>query len=167
TRVTLALAITPEEVRPESDNSTVVVLVGRVHRGVIKALRYAKSMRPNHIAAVYVAYEDGDTTQIEQEWRDFGIDVPLEIVHSPYRELVDAVVNYLDELDDRWGPATTTVVIPEFVVGHWYEQALHNQSALAIKLALLFREGTVVASVPYHVGKQQPAKAAPVEALES
>jgi hypothetical protein len=151
TRVSTALAITPEEVKPESDNSTVVVLVGRVHRGVIKALRYGKSMRPNHITAVYVAYEDDDTTRIEQEWRDFGLDVPLEIVHSPYRDLVDAVVEFLDELDDRWGPATTTVVIPEFVVGHWYEQALHNQSALSIKLALLFREGTVVASVPYHV----------------
>jgi hypothetical protein len=63
------------------------------------------------------------------------------------------VSNYLDELDDRWGRNTTTVVIPEFVVGHWYEQPLHNQSALALKLALLFRERTVVASVPYHVGK--------------
>jgi amino acid transporter len=152
-RVTAALAITPEEVVPESDNSTVVVLVGRVHKGVLKALRYGKSMRPNHIAAVYVAYEDADTSSIEQQWRDFGIDVPLEIVHSPYRELVDAIVDYLDELDDRWGDATTTVVVPEFVVGHWYEQALHNQSALAIKLALLFREGTVVASVPYQVPK--------------
>jgi amino acid transporter len=152
-RVNAALAITPEEVRPEPDNSTVVVLVPRVHRGVIKALRYAKSMRPNHIGAVHVAYEDDDTSRIEQEWRDFGFDTPLEIVHSPYRELVDAVVNYLDELDDRWGTSTTTVVIPEFVVGHWYEQALHNQSALAIKLALLFRENTVVASVPYHVDK--------------
>jgi amino acid transporter len=152
TRVADALRITPEEVKPETDNSTVVILVGRVHKGVLKALRYGKSMRPNHIAAVFVAYEDDDTTSIEQQWRDFGIDVPLEIVHSPYRELVDAVVDYLDELDDRWGEATTTVVIPEFVVGHWYEQALHNQSALAIKLALLFRENTVVASVPYHVG---------------
>ena len=151
-----ALAITPDEVKAESDNSTVVVLVGRVHKGVIKALRYGKSMRPNHIAAVYVAYEDDDTTHIEQQWRDFGIDVPLEIVHSPYRELVDAVVDYLDELDDRWGEATTTVVIPEFVVGHWYEQALHNQTALSIKLALLFRENTVVASVPYHVGSAAP-----------
>lgn len=155
-RVTSALAITPEEVRPENDNSTVVILVGRVHKGVIKALRYGKSMRPNHIAAVYVAYEDDDTSAIEQQWRDFGIDVPLEVVHSPYRELVDAVVGYLDEIDDRWGEATTTVVIPEFVVGHWYEQALHNQSALAIKLALLFRENTVVASVPYHVGATTP-----------
>ncbi len=153
TRVSKALAITPDEVKPESDNSTVVILVGRVHKGVIKALRYGKSMRPNHIAAVYVAYEDDDTSAIEQQWRDFGIDVPLEVVHSPYRELVDAVVDYLDELDDRWGEATTTVVIPEFVVEHWYEQALHNQSALSIKLALLFRENTVVASVPYHVGK--------------
>jgi amino acid transporter len=152
-RVTKALAITPAEVKPESDNSTVVVLVGRIHKGVLKALRYSKSMRPNHLAAVYVAYEDDDTTAIEQQWRDFGIDVPLEIVHSPYRDLVDAVVGYLDELDDRWGDATTTVVVPEFVVGHWYEQALHNQSALAIKLALLRREGTVVASVPYHVDK--------------
>ncbi|MEY2469540.1 MAG: hypothetical protein QOF21_2238, partial [Actinomycetota bacterium] len=105
-RVTAALAITPEEVVPESDNSTVVVLVGRVHKGVLKALRYGKSMRPNHIAAVYVAYEDADTSSIEQQWRDFGIDVPLEIVHSPYRELVDAIVDYLDELDDRWGDAT-------------------------------------------------------------
>jgi hypothetical protein len=117
-------------------------------------------MRPNHLAAVYVAYEDDDTTAIEQQWRDFGIDVPLEIVHSPYRDLVDAVVDYLDELEDRWGDATTTVVVPEFVVGHWYEQALHNQSALAIKLALLRREGTVVASVPYHVDKASMSKAA-------
>ena len=132
----------------ERDDSTVVVLVGRVHRGVLKALRYSKSLRPNHLAAVYVAYEDDDTSKIEQQWRDFGIDVPLEIVHSPYRELVDAVVGYLDELDDRWGDATTTVVIPEFVVAHWYEQALHNQSALAIKVALLRRENTVVTSVP-------------------
>jgi amino acid transporter len=154
TRVSDALAITPQEVRPEAENSTVVVLVGRVHRGVIKALNYGKSMRPNNLTAVYVAYEDADTASIEQEWRDFGITVPLEIVHSPYRDLVDAVEDFLDELDDRWGPATTTVVIPEFVVGHWYEQALHNQSALAIKLALLFREGTVVASVPYHVGSE-------------
>ncbi len=153
TRVNGALAITPEEVRPEADNSTVVVLVSSVRRGELKALRYAKSMRPNHLAAVHVAYENDDTAAIEQQWRDFGIDVPLEIVHSPYRELVDAVEDYLGELDDRWGATTTTVVIPEFVVGHWYEQPLHNQSALAIKLALLFRENTVVASVPYHVEK--------------
>jgi amino acid transporter len=157
-RVSAALTITPEEVRPEPENSIVVVLVGTVRRGEIKALRYAKSMRPNHLAALHVAYEDADTTKLEQQWRDFAIEVPLEVVHSPYRELVDGVMSYLDELEDRWGKGTMTVVIPEFVVGHWYEQTLHNQSALAIKLALLFRENTVVVSVPYHVGKSMPKK---------
>jgi len=152
-RVNAALAVAPEEVRPERLNHTVVVLVGRVHRGVLKALAYAESLRPHHIAAVYVAYEDDDTSGIEQQWRDFKIPTPLEIVHSPYRELVDAVNEYLGELDDRWGDDTITVVIPEFVVGKWYEQALHNQSALALKVSLLFREGTVVTSVPYHVDK--------------
>lgn len=155
TDVNAALAITPDEVKPEADDSTVVVLVGRVHRGVLKALRYGKSMRPNHLTAVYIAYEDDDTTAIEQQWREFGIEVPLEIVHSAYRDLVEGAVDFLDELNDRWGDATTTVILPEFVVEHWYEQVLHNQSALALKLALLQRENTVVASVPYHVSKAQ------------
>ncbi len=147
-------AITPEEVKPEADDTTVVVLVGRVHRGVLKALRYAKSMRANHLTAVFVAYEDDDTSEIEQQWIEFGLDVPLEVVHSPYRDLVDAAVSFLDELEDRWGDATTTVILPEFVVEHWFEQVLHNQSALALKLALLRRENTMVTSVPYHVSKK-------------
>jgi hypothetical protein len=66
------------------------------------------------------------------------------------------VEEYLDGLDAQWDNDTVTVVIPEFVVGRWYQQALHNQSALALKLALLFRAGTVVTSVPYHVGKTPP-----------
>ena len=155
-RVGSAIAITPEEVRPERLNHTVVVLVGRIHKGVLKALNYAESLRPNHLAAVYVSYEDEDREAIQEQWEAFGIRVPLEIVHSPYRELVDAVEAYLDDLDDRWHNDTITVVIPEFVVEKWFQQALHNQSALALKLALLFRPNTVVTSVPYHVGKAPP-----------
>jgi hypothetical protein len=155
-RVGEEIAIEPQDVRRERLNHTVVVLVGRVHKGVIKALDYAKSLRPNHLAAVYVAFEDEDRERIQTQWEQFRIDVPLEIVHSPYRELVEAVEDYLDELDSRWDNDTITVVIPEFVVGKWYQQALHNQSALALKLALLFRPGTVVTSVPYHVGKKPP-----------
>jgi amino acid transporter len=156
-RVGRELAVEPEQVRPERLNHTVVVLVGRVHKGVLKALDYAKSLRPHHLAAVYVAFEDDDRESIQNEWEKFRLDVPLEIVHSPYRELVDAVEDYLDELDARWDNDTITVVIPEFVVGRWYQQALHNQSALALKLSLLFRPGTVVTSVPYHVGKTPPS----------
>jgi amino acid transporter len=151
-RVSKAIAITPEQHRAEPLNHTVVVLVGRIHRGVLKALAYAKSLRPNHLAAVYISYDDADHVAMERQWEEFRLDVPLEIVSSPYRELVDAVEAYLDQLDDRWHNDTITVIIPEFVVEHWYENILHNQSALALKFKLLGRPGTVVTSVPYHLG---------------
>ena len=158
-RVSEGLAITPEAVHPEALNHTVVVLVGRVHRGVIKALSYAKSLRPNHLAAVYVSFEDEDREEMERRWEEFHFDVPLEIVASPYRELVGPVKAYLDDLDSRWRNDTITVVIPEFVVGRWYSNLLHNQSALALKIALLFRPGTVVTSVPYHLDPRSRAAA--------
>ncbi|MDQ3979106.1 MAG: amino acid permease, partial [Actinomycetota bacterium] len=149
-----AIQISPEEVRPEPLNHTIVVLVAGVHRGVVQALQYARSLRPHHLAAVYVAFEDGDQEAIEKQWNEFSFDVPLEILHSPYRELVDVVMQYLDELDGRWDNDKITVVIPEFIAGRRLfspTQLLHNQSAAALKLALLFRKGTVVTSVPYHV----------------
>jgi amino acid transporter len=148
-----SLEIEPEDVRPEAVNHTMVVLVGRVHRGVVKALNYARSLRPNHLVAVYVSEEDEDRELIESQWKRFGFDVPLEIVPSPYRDLTQAVERYLLELDDRWNDDTITVIIPEFVSGRLLSptQLLHNQSAGALKLALLFRKDTVVVSVPYHV----------------
>jgi amino acid transporter len=151
TRVAAALEITPAEVRPQVFDHTVVVLVGRIHRGVIQALGYARSLRPQHLVALYVSHEDDDREEIQRQWREFGINVDLEIVHSRYRELTGPVIGYLDELDERWHNDTITVVVPEFVVGRWYEHLLHNQSALLLKARLLFREGTVVTSVPYHV----------------
>jgi amino acid transporter len=150
-RVARSIAIEPEQVRHEHINHTVVVLVGRIHRGVLKALDYARSLRPQHLVAVYVSFEDEDREALEKQWRAFRIDIPLEIVYSPYRELIGPIERYIDELDDRWDNDTVTVVIPEFVVGKWYEHILHNQSALFLKGKLLFREGTVVTSVPYHV----------------
>ena len=150
-RVAKVLEVTPDQVRPERQNHTCVVLVGRIHRGVIKALVYAKALNPNHLVAVYVSYDDDDFAAIQEQWRAFGFSTPLEIVHSPYRDLVEPLESYLDDLDDRWHADTTTVCIPEFVVGKWYEQILHNQSALQIKLAMLRRENTVVTSVPYQV----------------
>ncbi|MDQ6797503.1 MAG: hypothetical protein M3011_05670, partial [Actinomycetota bacterium] len=152
-RVSNMLAVESAPVRPEAINHTVVVLVGRVHRGVLKALSYARSLRPQHLVAVYVSFEDEDRLALERQWKDLGIDIPLEIVPSPYRDLVGPLERYIDELDARWDNDTVTVVIPEFVVGKWYEQLLHNQSALMLKAKLLFREGTVVTSVPYHLNR--------------
>jgi amino acid transporter len=151
TRVSGVLAISPADVHAEDINHTVVVLVGRIHRGVLKALDYARSLRPQHLVAAYVCFEDDDREEIEKQWQDFGITVPLEIVYSPYRALVGPVEEYIDSLDERWANDTITVVIPEFVVNRWYEHLLHNQSALILKGKLLFREGIVVTSVPYHV----------------
>ena len=94
---------------------------------------------------------DAEQRRIEDDWARFNIDVPLEILHSPYRELNRPIVQYLNDLDQRWDHDTITVVLPEFVVTHWWEHLLHNQSALLLKARLLFRKGTVVTSVPYHV----------------
>lgn len=77
--------------------------------------------------------------------------MPLEIVHSPYRDLTTPVLRFVDELDARYENSIITVVLPEFVVGSWWSQLLHNQSALLLKGRLLFRKGTVVTSVPYHL----------------
>jgi len=150
-RVSAQLTITPDEARPGGQENTAVVLINRIDRRTLAALAYARSLRPSHLAAVCVTFEDEDREAIEEQWATFGLDVALEIVASPYRDLVQPVEAYLDELDARWHDDTITVLIPEFVVGRWYENLLHGQSALALKLALLQRPHTVVISVPYHI----------------
>ncbi len=142
-------ADTDYKVRPS--NHTVVVLVGNVHRGSLEALAYAKSMRPNRLLAVTVVSDEDEQEKIARQWAQFGIDVPLEIVFSPYRELARPVLRFVEELDAQRSNDIITVVIPEFVVNSWWGQLLHNQSALFLKGRLLFRKGTVVTSVPYHV----------------
>jgi Amino acid permease len=141
----------PIEYRPRRMNHTVVVLVGSVHRGVLEALAYAKSLHPDRLLAVSVVSDEEEQERIEQQWRERAIDVPLEIVHSPYRELTRPILRFVDELDARYENSIVTVVLPEFVVGSWWSQLLHNQSALFLKGRLLFRKGTVVTSVPYHL----------------
>ena len=98
-----------------------------------------------------IVSEEEDQERIEKAWADRGLDIPLEIVHSPYRELTRPVLRFIDELDARYENDIVTVVIPEFVVTSWWGHLLHNQSALILKGRLLFRKGTVVISVPYHV----------------
>jgi amino acid transporter len=135
---------------------TVVVLVGRLHRGVPVAVAYAKSLHPEHLVAVTVATDDVDPATIRAEWEDHSLDVPLDVIDSPYRDLAEPVLDYLDELDARWSDDTITVVIPEVVVHRWYQHLLHNQSALVLKSRLLYRENTVVTSVPWHYEPGEP-----------
>jgi amino acid transporter len=136
---------------PEIRN-TVVVLVGpKVQLAVIQALAYAKSLRPDFLQAVSVASDRDQAERLREQWDRFDLDIPLEILESPFREITDPVLEYLDELDARWSSDVVTVIIPELVVHHWWQQLLHNQTALWLKARLLFREGTVVTSVPAHV----------------
>ncbi len=137
--------------KPRRMNHTVVVLVGNLHRGTLEALSYAKSLAPNHLVAVSVVSDEDEERRIQDQWAERGIEIPLEIVHSPYRELAGPVLRFIDELDATWENDIVTVVLPEFVVSSWWGQLLHNQTALFLKGRLLFRRNTVVTSVPYHL----------------
>lgn len=148
-----ALAITPADVPPPPAVHTFVVLVGRVHKGVVEAINYAVSLRPDYVIALHISDDKEEHERIHHEWSAYGFTIPLEIIDSPYRELVGPVERYLDELDRRWHGDRTTVLIPEFVVGlRHVSNILHGQSALGLKLALLDRPNTIVVSVPFHVG---------------
>jgi amino acid transporter len=147
----------PAGYRPAPMNHTVVVLVGGVHRGVLDALAYARSLNPSHLVAVTSVSDEEEQERIERQWAEYDIAVPLEIVYDPYRELTEPLLRYVDELDHRYENDVVTVVIPEFVVDHWWGHLLHNQSALLLKGRLLFRPGTVVTSVPYHLHGERQA----------
>ena len=144
------LRVTPGY-KPRRMNHTMVVLVSGVHRGVLESLAYARSVSPSHLVAVSVVSDEEEQEKLERAWTEFGLDVPLEIVYSPYRELTRPILRYIDELDARWENDIITVIIPEFVVNHWWGNLLHGQSALLLKGRLLFRKGTVVTSLPYHL----------------
>jgi hypothetical protein len=115
--------------------------------------------------ALSVVYEPEDAAAIAKEWEEYGFEVPLRTVESPYRELVRPVLRFIDELQAEHPGDTVAVMIPEFVVSRWWEHILHNQSALVLKARLLFREGTVVVSVPYHLRSAPKEEPGPLGAL--
>ena len=130
---------------------TVVVLVSRPTKVVAHAVRYAQAMRPDHLFAVTVLHEGRTREEAEGEWAASGLDIPIEVLDDPYRDVTSVIEEFLDDADARWAGDTLTVVIPEFVVTRWWENVLHNQSALALKARLLYRPDTVVTSVPFQV----------------
>jgi amino acid transporter len=126
---------------------TVVVLVGSVNQGVLQAVRYAQSLRPDRIMALSVIQTPTDRAQLDEEWAKYNIGIELDTIVSEYRDLTEPILNRINELDDELSDDLITVIIPEFVTS-LRSQWLHNQSALAIKARLLFRPNTVVTSVP-------------------
>ena len=146
-----ALSVEPGIKIPEIQH-TVAVLVGpKVHLGVIQAIAYAKSLRPDFLHAVSVSHDADQTAELRAQWERFEIDVPLDVLESEYREITRPLLEYIEELDKRWSSDVVTVIIPELVVRRWWQQLLHNQTALLIKGQLLFRKNVVVTDVPYHL----------------
>jgi amino acid transporter len=129
---------------------TVLVLIGDVHRGVVRAMQYARTLAPTAtVRAVYVETDPAHTARLEDKWGKWGLGVPLVVLTSPYRSLLRPLLDYLDQIQSRGGEQMVTIVLPEFLPRHWWQHVLHNQTALLVKGALLFRRNTVVADVPY------------------
>ncbi|WP_346534271.1 APC family permease [Micromonospora sp. DPT] len=128
-----------------------VVLVSRVHRPTLQALAYARATRPDSLTAVTVAINGDEVARLQQQWADRDLPVPLTLLDSPYREITNPVLDYVNRLRQE-GPRDLVVVyIPEYVVGRWWEQLLHNQSALRLKARLLFQRRVMVVSVPWQL----------------
>ena len=135
---------------PPRFQHTVLVLIGDVHRGVVRAVQYARTLAPNAVVrAVYVETDPTRTARIEDRWGKWGLGVPLVVLTSPYRSLLRPLLDYLDQIQSRGDDQMITIVLPEFLPRHWWQHVLHNQTALLVKGALLFRRNTVVADVPY------------------
>jgi amino acid transporter len=135
---------------PGEIKHTVIVPIAAINRIAKQTLAYARSISDN-VTAVHITDDEEEIQEMRKRWAELGTDIPLVIIESPYRALIGPLIAYIDEVDSQRPDDTITIVLPEFVARHWWEQVLHNQSALRIKAALLFRPGTVVTSVPYHL----------------
>ena len=128
-----------------------IVLVSQLHAPTLRALAYAKATRPSDLIALTVAVDDGTDRRLQAEWDARQVDVPLTIVSSPYREVTRPVLDYIRRIHRDSPRDVVTVFIPEYVVGHWWEHLLHNQSPLRLKGRLLYEPGVMVTSVPYQL----------------
>ncbi len=138
-----------EELRPIKH--TVIVPISGIHRGVVGALQYAKSIARENVQAVYVDFDEEATAKLREKWERWGAGVNLVVLPSPYRELTRPLLRYIARLERKNGNDIVTVLLPEFVPAKWWQHLLHNQSSLMLKGALLFKEGVIVISVPYHL----------------
>jgi hypothetical protein len=132
--------------------------VGKLHKPTLRALAFAKASRPNVLEGVYVGTDAVATNTMLAEWDERNFGVPLKVLHSPFREIVRPIVEYASEIRKANPRGVVAVYIPEYVVGRWWEQLLHNQTALRLKGRLLFSPGVMVISVPYQLRSSQIAR---------
>ncbi len=151
--------LTPDEEEAGSvvlpSRNHAVVLVSNMQLPTLRALAYARATRPDVLEAVTVNVEDGETKKLVHEWEESDITVPLKVLASPYREVTGPVLDYIKRISNESTRTVVTVFIPEYVVGHWWEQVLHNQSALRLKARLLFLPNVMMTSVPWQLNSSE------------
>jgi hypothetical protein len=135
-----------------------IVTVSKLHKPTMRALAYAKASRPNVLEAVFVDTDPVVTAQLLEEWDERHIDIPLKVLYSPYREIVRPIVDYARSIRNANPRGVVAVYIPQYVVGRWWEQLLHNQTALRLRARLNFTPGVMVISVPYQLRSSEYAK---------
>jgi hypothetical protein len=124
--------------------------VSGLYTQVISALRYARLLSPD-VRAIYIELEPEGTRHMRSDWERWGYGVPLVVLHSPYRSIVQPLLQYIEHIQDESPHQIVAVVLPEFIPAKWWQHVLHNQTALQIKGAPLFRRGVVVTSMAYHL----------------
>jgi hypothetical protein len=164
-RVATELVVSGEDVALPPRNHA-IVLVSKIHKPTLRALSYARATRPSTIEAVSVAVDPQESGELQESWDAHELPVPLKILDSPYREITRPILEYVKSVRRRSPRDVVTVFLPEYVVGHWWEHLLHNQSALRLKTRLLFVPGVMVTSVPWQLAssdrlKGRPERAAP------
>jgi amino acid transporter len=135
---------------PKLGRHPVVILVAGMNRGAIAALTYARAISPN-VTALTVDLDPTSTSRLRMRWSEWAPDVPLVVLDSPYRSVIQPLLQYVDKMDKQRDGDYMTIILPEFVPAKWWQHLLHNQTALLIKAALLFRRGKVAISIPYHL----------------
>jgi amino acid transporter len=150
-----------EQLRPPPAGVTLparvhaVVLVSKLHTPTLRALAFARAIRPTTLVAVTVRTDPSETEALIQEWAEREIPVPLTVLNSPYRDVTRPVLDYVKQTPRESPRDVVCVFIPEYVVGHWWEHLLHNQSALRLKARLLFQPGVMVTNVPWQLGSAE------------
>jgi len=136
-----------------------IVLVSNLHLPTLRALAYAKATRPDVLEAIHVSVDDREARELQSKWEDSeDVTVPLKVIASPYRDITRPLLDYVKRITKESRRTVVTVFIPEYVVGHWWEQVLHNQSALRLKGRLLFEPQVMVTSVPWQLSSSDRLK---------
>jgi hypothetical protein len=143
-----------------------IVLVSKLHAPTLRALAFARATRPNTLIALTVRTSPAETDQLMCEWVERDVPVPLTVLDSSFRDVTRPVSEYIAGLHRESARDAVSIYVPEYVVGHWWEQLLHNQSALRLKARLLFQPGVMVTSVPFQLGSAKTAETRRAAELE-